>query len=769
MRKFVSLFISMVLFPAMMNAQQYEGETNKKGQPNGQGVITFNRSNGGVEKLEGTFEKGMPVKGTSKSFDKYGRLTMEFEGTFKPAKKGIFTKLGDLLAYGNIVFLYYENEKNYASNGFFAKWGTEEGDKFKKSSSFALKRSTRGEIPPEGQKYYDYLFPRYVYHLTKSDADVPYTSLIQVQGDFDVPSVVDQQMEHFTIANICGSVSNNMPNGTVYGLAYKDNDKYQLYYFKGDFENGKLKKINTLKQYVRSDKVRNHYINSEAQKFTPFFSENDFDEYLVIEDKHFSNKERKLSTGATMGSDDINELNRILSQSNNKNNKDMIERAKVICAYKLINQSPYDFDIYKVLKNFPEIANAKGVYASWDGSKKVDIKDAYWDYLRHINETSNDRLYYYNYVYNEWGPMTQEEIFYTEHNYILSQHPNKLNQYYKKYFPNGQYAGKDFYSAWGEAYINNCKMMLKKNDPKLWVDLKDAYSKYNISYFDWLHYPKLSKGIGGYSKNTMLSSLMSSLKDLDLNFNKRKLSLLESFFSTREYIFKCHVPSTRDAFRPDVFDILEEGSVTDEAKTYRALMDAIGAASQIDDDLCTYTTVREGSDNFQRWSACHIVLDYLIEGIKAARKLSASTPEIRPACKKAEEVIKGKINMLNKKVFVNDEAWIAVIRKYNNSYNNDKEAERKTLKEIESLGLPKYKYEDGNWQDDYSDEVYRGICFDDLTGNSCTTIWKAKNGSYYKVATGVFLRTKYRSENDAIIAAYAYLKYNEVRQAGRIR
>ena len=426
MKKIISFLIGMVLFPAIMYAQKYEGETNKKGQPEGQGVITFNHPDGMVEILEGTFEKGMPVKGKSKRFDKYGRIEMEFEGTFQPKKKGVFTKLSDLICNGNLLFMYYESDRTYVYYGYSAEWGPYVGNKLTNQSYLGTKSNTKDEIPPEGLKYYDYLFPQYVYHLTKEETDTQYLSLVKCQGSFDVPSAFDKKMEHFTITDICGTVSDNVPDGTVYGLAYKDDDKYELYYFNGDFEKGNLKKINTLKQYVPPGKVRNLYVNSVAQNVTPFFSEEEFDEYMVIGKYHFSNKMRKISSALSVGDSKIDALDWALGDSKNKNNKDIIEKAKVICAYKLANPRLVDYNIYLVLKHYPEIANAKDVYASWDGSK--NIKDAYQDYLRIFPK---NKMYMLNYVYNDWGTLTEDEIYDTEHNFILTQDPGTLNQIYK--------------------------------------------------------------------------------------------------------------------------------------------------------------------------------------------------------------------------------------------------------------------------------------------------------------------------------------------------
>ena len=73
------------------------------------------------------------------------------------------------------------------------------------------------------------------------------------------------------------------------------------------------------------------------------------------------------------------------------------------------------------------------------------------------------------------------------------------------------------------------------------------------------------------------------------------------------------------------------------------------------------------------------------------------------------------------------------------------------------------------------DEYSKKIRFRDLTGDIMdrnwvdqTTIIKAKNGSYYKARGGAIIWTKYKTETDAIISAYAYLKYGVIRQKGKL-
>ena len=764
----LSILLICMVFSAISNAQQYEGEKNKKGQPEGQGVIIFNNGDY-VERFEGTFAKGMPVQGKSTRIDKYGRLQMEFEGTVHPQKKGVFTKLADLLCYGNIAYYCYENAEYYKMFGYYVNKGYFEGDRLKNGLKYGVKNMPKMKMTPEIKKYYDYLLPLYTYDLMKEQGDVFFSRLKKSQGFFELPSIIDQKIEKYTITHAIGNNADNQLNGLVYGLAYKDNDKERLCYFKGEFEDGHLSKIQTLKQYVNDGKVMNCYINSVAQKYTPFTSQEDFENYLVIGDDHFADKLRQVSSYLKVGSSSMGRLFNILDDSENRNNKDIIEKAKVICAYKLSNPQRNDiWEIYRVLKNFPEIANAKNVIATWDASKRINIKDAYLEFLRH--QTKN-LFHFFHYVYNDWGTLTEDQIHDAEYNFILTNSPRILNQEYKLFFPNGRYAGKDFYKeAWAQAYIDHYKSILKKNDPKLWIDRKD-YSNYKeIRYNDWLHYPRLSQGIGGYKESTQLSSLMEEMKNAprDLMFNKRKLSFLKSLFESTKFVFQTFEDSDYDNCNNYAFNELDKGPLLDEAKTYRSLLDAIAASAQIDDDLCRFTSVSKSIYSFHDWRACHQVEDYLIEGIKAARALSASTPEIRPACKKAEEFIMRKYKMLEDRVFIHDSGWNEVIKEANINRTQAQMADQKILQEVENLGLPNYEYNQKNWEKDYNGESYRKISFNDLTDIKSSKIWKASNGSYYKTVTGAFIKTKYKTENDAIIAAYAYLKYGVTRKKGQL-
>lgn len=171
------LFVLLALLPIATFAQRYEGERNKKGEPDGQGTMYFDAVYDGIaytERLEGTFKKGVPVNG--KSFRYYkntGRPSMKFEGTFKLKKKGVLRNLADLVAVGHIVFYYYEENKYFNERGYQIDWG-EYDQKFINGYSLFCKgrRLYRREgniimtknnlaMTPEAQKYYEEVYSKH--------------------------------------------------------------------------------------------------------------------------------------------------------------------------------------------------------------------------------------------------------------------------------------------------------------------------------------------------------------------------------------------------------------------------------------------------------------------------------------------------------------------------------------------------------------------------------------------------------------------------------
>jgi len=155
--------------------QHYEGETNAKGEPNGYGTLYFYEVDGTYnEKLEGTFQDGVPVRGRSfRYFKSDGRPKMRFSGTFQLKKKGVLNKLSDLLATGNIVFFYYEDSKSYNDNGIQVAWGENEGNDLSNGFWLSCKKKQVGRITngkwgkldssgfltAEAQKYYNEIVP----------------------------------------------------------------------------------------------------------------------------------------------------------------------------------------------------------------------------------------------------------------------------------------------------------------------------------------------------------------------------------------------------------------------------------------------------------------------------------------------------------------------------------------------------------------------------------------------------------------------------------
>ena len=130
-------------------------------------------------------------------------------------------------------------------------------------------------------------------------------------------------------------------------------------------------------------------------------------------------------------------------------------------------------------------------------------------------------------------------------------------------------------------------------------------------------------------------------------------------------------------------------------------------------------------------------------------------------------------------MFKNEKFWLVIagavgsavakkVLKAKNITLRGKEAYDQMCQEIENLTVPKYQYEEATWQKQPNGNLTRKIYFPDLDDIVRTEIIKDAKGTYYKAITGAFLTTKYKTERDAIIAAYAYLKYGEVRQKGRL-
>ena len=500
-----------------------------------------------------------------------------------------------------------------------------------------------------------------------------------------------------------------------------------------------------------------------AQQTTPYSSENDFLGAFYIGGEDFTPQGGKTQ---------LERISVLLGNKGHKNNKTSMENAKVICAYRLMHPDYRTEGIFDILIDYPEIANSKNIPLKWDGSQVIDMKDAYMHYLRQRRD-SNQINYLYNYfdIYHDWGDMTEEEKTETELNYVLRCDPYRLNEYYKKHFPEGHFVGMDFVKeGWAMAYVFYCQRILRKNDPKMWLDERDQRN-YNISWCDWMHYPRLSRDLGEYSESTSMSSVFSAMKRAprDLMFNGRVLSFLESLFSSSKYIFKRRTDIiSENEFWSGSFRVLNNEGINGVAKTYRDLMDAIGLAILINDEIGETTNYTNYIYSYAKWSACHMAVEYLTDGYAASVALGKAEPAILPACKKAQELFKKKFALLEQKVFIYDDKWAVALKEYNRESRSNKAAYDQMCQEIENLTVPKYQYEEATWQKQPNGDLTRKIYFPDLDDVVRTEIIKNAKGTYYKAITGAFLTTKYKTERDAIIAAYAYLKYGEVRQKGRL-
>ena len=504
------------------------------------------------------------------------------------------------------------------------------------------------------------------------------------------------------------------------------------------------------------------YGGNDSQKKTSFFRQEDFLESFFVGGEDFSPK---------TGKSQLVRLRTLLNMKGYGEDKLSVENTKIICAYYLTHPSYKTVGVHDILSNYPEIASAKNVPLTWDGSQTINMNDAYMQYLRHLRDSSDIyALHNYFDLYHNWGDITEEEKTEDELNYVLKRDPGDLNNYYKRRFPEGHFVGMDFYKeGWAMAYVFYCQRILRKNDPKMWLDERE-YRKYDISWSDWMHYPRLSRDIGEYSDDTSMSNIFGHMKRLprDLKFNQRALSFLQELFRSSNYIFASRARmNDSNEFRSGVFRVLKGEGINEVAKIYRKLMDAIGVAVLINDEIGKSTDVTNYSYSFAKWSACHIAAEYMVDGYAAAVALAQKDAEIRPACEKAQALFKTKLALLQKKVFIHDGLWAEAIAKYNREHQANKEAYNKMRQEIENLGTPNYQYEDKTWQKQPYGEYTKKIYFPDLKDVCRSEIITDGKGTYYKAVTGAFLTTKYKTERDAIIAAYAYLKYGEVRQKGR--
>ena len=250
----------LILLPITVMAQSYAksygGEKDSKGRPNGEGIMYFGPYN---EKLEGIFEKGVPVSGKGYRYSSDGRLIMKFEGTFKPLRKGLWNQLNDLIEEGEIVYYMYESDKGFKDNGYQVMWGhiTQSGryksteitagyllaTKKKKMRHFVNGRydGEWTEMNSDAQQYVNDIGHAYIdsyYKRAKNESDMSLNNMKVGKATMFGP--IEPGLSEYTVS-WSGNVVDGMIDGNGYGVAFKDlciwSDD-QVFYFTGTFKRG---------------------------------------------------------------------------------------------------------------------------------------------------------------------------------------------------------------------------------------------------------------------------------------------------------------------------------------------------------------------------------------------------------------------------------------------------------------------------------------------------------------------------------------------------
>ena len=117
MRKIVFIAVLLLTTVTAFAQYQYKGQTDKKGRPDGEGVMTWNDGSS----FEGTFSKGEPVKGTFIKCN-YSKKLSKIVGSFTTKKhpKGQLSS-SDVLEHGYVELIRFGNDglmyKGYKKNG----------------------------------------------------------------------------------------------------------------------------------------------------------------------------------------------------------------------------------------------------------------------------------------------------------------------------------------------------------------------------------------------------------------------------------------------------------------------------------------------------------------------------------------------------------------------------------------------------------------------------------------------------------------------------
>ena len=106
MRKIVFIAVLLLTTVTAFAQYQYKGQTDKKGRPDGEGVMTWNDGSS----FEGTFSKGEPVKGTFIKCN-YSKKLSKIVGSFTTKKhpKGQLSS-SDVLEHGYVELIRFGND-----------------------------------------------------------------------------------------------------------------------------------------------------------------------------------------------------------------------------------------------------------------------------------------------------------------------------------------------------------------------------------------------------------------------------------------------------------------------------------------------------------------------------------------------------------------------------------------------------------------------------------------------------------------------------------
>ena len=117
MKKICFIIVSFLITVTAVAQYQYKGQTDKKGLPHGQGVMTWRDGSS----FEGTFSKGEPLKGTFIKCN-YGKKISKIVGSFTTKKhpKGQLLS-SDVLEHGYVELIKFGKDglmfKGYKKNG----------------------------------------------------------------------------------------------------------------------------------------------------------------------------------------------------------------------------------------------------------------------------------------------------------------------------------------------------------------------------------------------------------------------------------------------------------------------------------------------------------------------------------------------------------------------------------------------------------------------------------------------------------------------------